>query len=274
MDHLMRSATKSNNRALRPLASLEPPDDQPITARLAGAGSLRRELEALLAMAPPNASPDDYRWLLTNENVASKRSATARLWAWKRLKLRYALDPSLVEHRAFLAGMRGSIDPKERGLLCFLMFARTDRLFREVTLTCVSPHLVREGTVIEPAAIETAIKERAEARDLAWSMSTTDSIRNNLISSLKDFGLLQGSHLRRTIRPRPGEQTTLFAARLCRSEGLTDRQTLDARWFRLLGLDRNQVADLLYAAHRAGILGFRMQADVVELDVPPLEDEG
>ena len=52
---------------------------------------------------------------------------------------------------------------------------------------------------------------------------------------------------------------------------VADRQLLDARWFWLLGLDRSHVVDLLAAARRDGALDFRMQADVVEIDLPPLE---
>jgi hypothetical protein len=74
-------------RATGRAAGLLPlPEDQPINARLAGAGSLRQELEALLAAAPEDASPAVFRELLMRENVAGKSSATARMWAWKRLK--------------------------------------------------------------------------------------------------------------------------------------------------------------------------------------------
>ena len=255
------------------LTALNPPDAQPITVRLAGAGSLRQELEALLAAAPPGASAEDYRELVLRRNVAGKGSAVARMWAWKRLKLRYALDRVIAEHRAFLAAMRASTDPRERGLLCFLMFARTDRLFREVTLECVSPYLAHQGTVIEPPTIEAAIRERAEARGLRWSASTLDRAHQHLLAALKDFGLIRGSRTRRTVRPRPAEHVTLFAARLGRCEGLTDRQVLESHWFRLLGLERDQAVDLFYSAHRAGLLSFRLQADVVELGLPPVEDE-
>ncbi len=271
MGHSMASVEKANAVARRLAGSLEPPDAQPITVRLAGAGSLRYELEALLAAAPPDASREDYHELLFRQNIAGKGSAAARMWAWKRLKLRYALDPAFIEHRAFLAAMRASADPHERGLLCFLMFARTDRLFREVTLECVSPHLAHEGTVINAAAIKAAIRGRAEARGLCWSASTLDRAHKHLLAALKDFGLLRGSRVKQTIRPRPGKQVTVFAARLGRCEGLTDRQMLESRWFQLLGLERDQVVDLFYGAHRAGLLSFRMQADVVELDLPPLE---
>jgi hypothetical protein len=247
------------------------PDAQPITARLAGAGSLRRELEALLEAAPHDSNPNDFRELLLHANAAGKASATARMWAWKRLKLRYLLDPQMSEFRAFLAGMRGTGSAQERGLLCLLMFARTDRLLREVALECVSPHLSREGTPIEPSAVASAVRMRAEASGLRWSASTLDRASSHLLAALKDFGVLRGSATKRTVRPRPGGAVTLFAARLARLEGLTDRQVIDARWFRLLGLTSDQVIDLLYAAARNGTLGFRLQADVVELALPALE---
>ena len=82
------------------------------------------------------------------------------------------------------------------------------------------------------------------------------------------LGVIAGSLTRRTARLRPGVQTTLFAARLARLEGLTDRQALDATWFRLLGLRQEQFIDLLYAAARSGVLRFRTQADIVELSLP------
>lgn len=250
---------------------LLPPDEQPMTARLAGAGSLRRELEALLDAAPPGASPEDYRELLLRQNVAGKGSATARMWAWKRLKLRYVLDHAVEEYRAFVAGMRASSDPRQRGLLCLLMFARTDRLFREVTLQLVSPRLPTDETAVHVDGVKAAVRERAETHGLRWSATTLDRAYKHLLASLKDFGVIRGSRTRRTARPRPGDQVALCGARLARLEGLTDRQTLEARWFRLLGLERDDVVELFYAAARNGVLGFQMQAEVVELRLPPLE---
>lgn len=267
----MTEGTALDEEVVGTVGALEPPDRQPVTARLAGAGSLRTELEALLAAAPPLASPEQYHDLLLKANVAGKGSATGRMWAWKRLKLRYALDPAIAEHRAFTAVMRSASDPRERGLLCFLMFARTDRLFREVTLECVSPHLAREGAIIEAGSILSAVRQHAEREGLAWSANTLDRAHKHLLAALKDFGLLRGSRTRRVVPPRPGEQVTRFAAQLGRLESLTDRQVLEARWFRLLGLGRDEAVDLLYAAARRGALGFRMQADVVELALPQAE---
>lgn len=247
------------------------PDAQPITARLAAAGSRRFEIEALLGTAPPDASVDELRELVLRANVAGKGSAASRAKVWWQLRARYMLDPSIAEYRAFASALRAGDGHAERGLVCFLMMARSDRLFREVALECVSPYLARGGTVIENEPVDRALRSRLAGAGLTWSEETIETVRQHFFSALKDFDLIRGSRTRRTVRPRPGAPTTLFAARLGRCEGLTDRQVLESRWFRLLGLDGSQVADLFYAAQRAGILGFQMQADVVELRLPPLE---
>src|SRR4051812_26782190 len=122
--------------------TLERPSDQHVTARLAGAGSLRDELAAVFDAAPPNATTADFRRLILEENAAGKRSGSARMWAWKRLKLRYALDSTeTVEFQAFRSAYGSASSAAERGLVVGLMLARTDRLFREMTLDHVSPLL-------------------------------------------------------------------------------------------------------------------------------------
>ena len=116
---------------------VEPPEHQLVAPRLVGAGSLRHELESVLSAVSADAQQEVYKDAILTNNAAGKTSASSRIWAWRRLRLRYVLDPTLEEFRAFRAGMDATSDPNERGLLCFLMFARTDRLFREVTLTSI-----------------------------------------------------------------------------------------------------------------------------------------
>lgn len=244
------------------------PDEQPFTPRLSGAGSLRRELEAVLAAAPPDADPATYRKLILEANAASKASASMRMWTWKRLKVRYLLDPTVAEFRAFAEGMWATRSPADRGLLCLLMLARTDRLFREVTLSTVSPYLSEPDTVIAPEAADEAIAAIRSQGRFHWSAETLAGVRSHLLSSLKDFGILRGAREKRTCRVHPAPAVTVFAAQLGRLEGLTDRGILTSRWFRLLGLGEREVVDLLHAASRDRALTFRMQAGVVELSLP------
>lgn len=254
----------------RPVA-LPTPNSQPITARLAAAGSRRTELEALLAAAPESATQEELRRLVIEANISSKSTASSRGKVWTQLRLQYVLDPRVAEYRAFREAMRVASSPVERGILCLLMFARTDRLFREVTLNSISPLVGRDGRPVETSIVDEYLTTVAKRENLSWTAETRGSICRHLLSSLKDFGLLTGRAKKLTVRPRPGPQATLFAARLGRLEGLSDRQILQSVWFRLLGLSEGQVVDVFFEAQRAGVLRFQMQAEVVELALPQLE---
>jgi hypothetical protein len=79
---------------------LPAPDEQVFAPRLSGVGSLRRELEAVLAAAPPGADHSTYRRLILELNAAGKATASMRMWTWKRLKIRYLLDLEVPEFHA------------------------------------------------------------------------------------------------------------------------------------------------------------------------------
>ena len=250
------------------LPTLEPIDQQAITARLAGAGSMRADIEHVMAAVGFGATPDDYRRAILDENAARKGTGTSRMWAWKRLKLRYALDrPETVEFAAFRRAMRDS-DPAGRALSAMLMFARQDRLFRESTLQVLVPRLGHAGEVISAPLVREDVEARRRAAGLEWSDESLASVANHLASSWKDFGLVEGSKERRIARLRPSHATTRFAVELGRAEGRTDRQILDAPWFRLLGMDATAAESALRAAARDGILQYRAQADVIEITLP------
>src|SRR5260221_7197539 len=248
------------------------PEEQPITAQLAAAGSRRTELETLLHAVSPNATPAQLRTLVMDENITGKPSAASRAKVWRQLKENYLLDPGVPEYRAFMAALQETKTPSDRGLLLFLMLARTDRLFREVTLDCISPLLGQSGTTINTAAVQATL-EQLVGTERRWTQETLVTARQHILSALKDLGVLQGGTRKKSVRPHPGEQVTLFAARLAQLEGLTPRQSLASQWFRLLGCDRERAWELLYPAARVGGLRCRRQADAFELELPPLPSE-
>lgn len=257
-----------------PASQLLPyPDAQLYLPRVSGAGSLRQELESVLDAAPAETTLEGYRELILQRNGARKRSASMRLWTWKRLKLRYVLDPRVPEFHAFRSLMASTEDPAERGLLAFLMMARTDRLFREVATSEISSHCGNPGTAVDAAAVRSAVERLGLHVDRPWSLSVVEGITAHILSACKDYGLLQGKSVKYTVRIRPGTPTLAFAARLARLEGLSDRRALESRWFRLLGLGLHDALEGMHRAARQGVLGFRFQADVAEIVLPEIAEE-
>ncbi len=248
------------------------PDLQPYLSRLSGAGSLRRELEAVLDVAPVQTELEQYRKLILEMNAAGKRSASMRLWTWKRLKVRYLLNPMVPEFRAFRWAIASTNDPGERGLLALLMMARTDRLFREVVSEHVSPFLRQPGSVVDELHVSSAVDRIAQVVKARWTRSVVDGLTSHILSASKDYGLLKGNAARRTVQIRPGLGTVALIVRFSRLEGLSDRRTLDSRWFRLLGMNLVDVLDLMHRAARQGALRFQFQADLAEIELPELQE--
>lgn len=229
---------------------------------------MRSELEHVLAAVSVGATPAEFRAAILEGNAAQKSTHTARDWAWKRLKLRYALDTTEApEFKAFERAMRDG-DPAGRGLSAYLMLARTDRLFREISLELAVPHLGEPGTVVEAGAVLEYVETARKAADLEWSTASVRAIAGHVMTSWKEFGIVEGSKVRRIARLRPSHATMRFVIELARAAGLTDRQGLEGTWPQLLGMDLRAVDTSLRSAARDGVLQFRTQADVVEIILP------
>ena len=219
----------------RAIHKLGLPDLQPLTAWLAAAGSRRQELESLLRAAPSSATGRDYTALILQQNVAGKGSAVSRAKLLPQLRERYLLDERVPEFAAFRMILSQESGSAERGLICYLMMARCDRLFRELSLILLRSER-RPGRVVAVPAFGESIERVLANHNLHWSQKTVLRVRQHTLSSLKDFGLLSGSRQKAYSPVRPGPSTACFAARLAQLEGLTGLQTLSSRWFALLGL--------------------------------------
>lgn len=229
---------------------------------------MRSELEHVLAAVEPGATPAQFRAAILEGNAARKSTHTARDWAWKRLKLRYALDSTdAAEFIAFERAMRDA-DPAGRGLSAYLMLARTDRLFRETSLKLVVPVLDQAGTVVESEAVLEHVDAARKAAGLEWSTASVRATAGHVMTSWKEFGVVEGSKVRRIARLRPSHATMRLMIELARAQGLTDRQALEGTWPQLLGMDFRAVDTALRSAARDGALQYRTQADVVEIILP------
>lgn len=232
---------------------------------------MRSEIELVLDAVGSDYSTSAFRAAIMDGNAARKGSSTARMWAWLRLKLRYALDSTETpEFKAFAAAMQDH-DPATRGLVAYLMLARADRLFREASMRLLVPKLASPGADIDGTTVLEYVEQERLAAGLEWSAKSTKSVAGHIATSWKDFGLVDGSKTRRIAQINPRPTTVIFAVRLGKAQGLTDRLAMDSVWTTLLGMDLESVDSSLRAAARDGALRYRRQAEVVELDLPEIE---
>ena len=241
----------------------------PYCSRLSARSALYSELHQLLGAGGDVLTVAGYRALVLEVNVLGRSSSAARNKLWQELKSRYRLD---VEDPLFAVfwteWIRCGSDP-ERGLTGYVLLALNDHFVADIGTAWLFALLRRAPAGIRVADI-LAFISRAEAEHpevRSWSRNTRLAVAQKYAASIRDFGLAKGTSQKSTIRPALYASPVRLLIQALRLAGVRPLELVRARIFRLLALDESDVIDALGELNRLGALRFRMQGDIVELDV-------
>src|SRR5215213_8304738 len=108
-----------------------------------------RELRQLLATTPRDATYDDYRRAVVNDNVLGKRTMATRKESLRRLRELYGLSPEVPLFRALRE--LWVANPDAQPILAFLCASARDPILRaSMEMVLQSP----QGTQVTPQMIE------------------------------------------------------------------------------------------------------------------------
>jgi hypothetical protein len=258
----------SKPQALGPVPALDP--RTPYTSRMSARSALYTELHMLLdAAGERDLSPPEYRSLVVAGNCLARSSSSARAKLWKELRCRYRLDSADPLFAAFLAEWRRCDSEAERALTAYVLFALNDRLVADLGAEFLFPRLrgapsdLRVGDVL--AFLVHAVALHPEIAN--WSEATRLAIAQKYTTSLRDFGLASGTVRKISRRPALYGSPVRLLVRSLRLAGVSTFDAVQARIFRLLALEKPEVIAALGELNRSEALHFRMQGDVVELDL-------
>ena len=241
----------------------------PYFSRLSARSALYAELHQLLDAGRDLLAVVGYRALVRKANVLGRSSSAARNKLWKELKSRYRLDAEDPLFAAFWTEWRHCGSDPERGLTAYVLLALNDHFVSDIgtewlfTLLRRAPADIRVADIL--AFISRAEAEHPEVR--SWSMNTRLAVAQKYAASVRDFGLAKGTSRKSTIRPALYASPVRLLVQALRLAGVRPLDLVRARIFRILALDESEVIDALSELNRLGALRFRMQGDVIELDV-------
>lgn len=260
-----RAPQSKTNGVHASVAGLAP--SAPYTSRLSARSALFTELHQLLDGESEALPSAEYRRRVV-ENRLAKPSKAAREKLWKELKARYRLDAEDPLFAAFWAEWTRCTSEPERSLTAYVFFALDDRLVTDLGLELLYPLLRRAPAELRLADvlafIERAYRAHPEAR--AWSDETRVAVAQKCATSIRDSGSRAGTR-KTSIRPALYGAPVRLVVRALRLAGVAPLDIVQSPAFKLLCLDTNEVIDALGEMNRVGALRFRMQGDVVELDV-------
>ena len=256
-----------SSRGKTPVPGLDPA--APYVSRLSARSALYTELHLLLDAEPTARSSADYRALVIGQNKLSRTSASAKTKLWKELKARYRLDAHDLLFAAFWTEWRRCSCEAERGLTAYVLLALNDRLVADLGTELLFPLLRRAPADLRVADIRAFIDRAKTSHPEVgdWSEQTRLAVARKYTTSIRDFGLAKGTAHKTTVRPALYGSPVRLLVRALGLAGIASLDIVNALAFRLLGLDPTEVVSTLGELNRIGALGFRMQGDVVELDV-------
>lgn len=241
----------------------------PYFSRLSARSALYGELHQLLDADAGRLPSGGYRAVVLEENVLGRSSSAARGKLWQELKGRYRLDGDDPLFAAFWSEWRRSASDSERGLTAYVLLALNDRFVADIGIEWLFPLLRRAPSEVRVTDILAFISraESAHPEVRSWSEKTRLAVAQKYAASIRDFGLAKGTSRKSTIRPALYASPVRLLVRALRLAGIGPLEIARSRVFRLLALDESEVIDALGELNRLGALRFRMQGDVVELDV-------
>ncbi len=250
-----------------PVRALEP--GAPWSARLSARSALYTDLHVLLDTTCEPLSAAAYRSLVVDDNCVARKSVATRAKIWEELKKRYILDTGYPLFAAFLQEWRRCRSEPERGLTAYVLLALHDRLIADLGTQWLCPLLRRAPAELRVADVLGFLERAAQNRPevAAWSDHTRTAVAQKYAASVRDFGLARGTVRKVTVRPALHAAPVRLLVRALRLAGVGPLDLVRAPIFRLLALEGHEVVDALGELNGRDALRFRMQGDVVELDV-------
>ena len=242
----------------------------PYSSRLSARSALFTDLQLLLDDLPEPLTSEEYRRLAVDENALTRPSTAARKKLWEELRKRYILDRRKALYEAFWIEWHRSKSDPERGLTAYILLALNDRLVADLGTQWLYTYLRRAPAELRVAEVRNFIRRAGETDHpevRQWTEDTQLHIAQHYMASIRDFGLASGKSKKMSLRPALYGAPIRLLIRVLRLVRINDLEILTAPVFRLLALEGTEVIDALGQLNQQGELRFRMQADVVELDI-------
>lgn len=248
-----------------------------VSTRNSSKGALIVEFQAMFRVLTPATSLGEFRERCLRGTILRQRARETRHRIWGALHWRFFAwsPPRWVVAELVDAARNESSLPRFIGLL-YVHYARRDRL----TFDFVTRKLwelwrsktveVRRNDVLDFLAAY----EDGHPQVRTWRESTRKKLAGNVLSALRDFGLLKGVQRKVIQQPTVPLEVVLHLCRLLNSEGLRGRALLEAPDWRLFLWGPHEAAEALAQLAQTGKLRFERSGKTVILEVPEPENEG
>lgn len=246
-------------------------DAGPVSARNSSKGALVSEAQAVFKAIGDGMPLGDLRQACLSGRLLRNPARETRRRIWDSIHYRYlAWDPpqwvitDLAKAASAESGSRVFVG------IAYLHYARRDCLtFDFVTDRLWATWLDKKQAVSRDDVLD-FITEYEQRDDTVkrWRDSTRLKLAGNVLSALRDFGVLAGVQRKVLQKPLVPTEVALHLCRLFDAQGLRGRAVLDAPDWRLFLFDTHDVTQVLGQLAQRREIRFEKSGRTTVLDIP------
>jgi hypothetical protein len=240
----------------------------PYTSKIIKAGALLDDTKTLLSHWDTAASVPDNLDRIRRENIFAKASRSRVEDILAVFRQRYLVEADVVKALVVLVKNRFPAATLDRVL--YFHAARADALLHDAVTEILLPMRAQGITDVDTVAVQKVLAKWVE-RGLttsAWLERTTVRVVQGLLSTLRDFGVLQGA-VNKKIAPAYMTVTAFaYIAFYLKQHQPSGAKLLEHPDWRLFFLSRELVERFLFEANQHHLLEYHAAGSVTRLTFP------
>lgn len=238
------------------------------TTKIIKASALLSDTKTLLAHWDKQLSVRENLDRFRSENLFGKASRSRIEDILAIFRQRYLAEEGVV--KALVCLVQHAFPSQALDRILFFHAARNDRLLHDI-VTEVLVHQKRQGLAdIDPSDIQRVLRKWvSEGRTTSeWSEPTTRRVTQGLLSTLRDFGVLEGATNKRIAAVYLPTEAFAYIVFYLKQHATSGSKLLDHDDWKLFFLPHEGVERFLLEAHQRGLLEYHAAGSVTRIDFP------
>jgi len=232
------------------------------------AGALIPDTKALLSAWDPMLSVNENIQRVRHQNLMGKTSRSRAEDILAIFRQRYLIEEGVARALATIVNRQSHGNTVDR--ILYFHAVQADALLHDVVIKLLAPQWSRGAMEIEGVEIESALKRWVEeGKTLApWGDSTIRRVTQGVLSTLRDFGVLQGAVKKRIAPAYLPVQAFAYIAFYLKQHQPSGARLLELPDWKLFFLPREGVERFFLEAHQYGLLEYHVAGSVTRLTFP------
>ncbi len=238
------------------------------SSKIIKAGALLPDTKLLLESWDLDAGVEENLARVQRENLFGKSSRSRVEDILRVFRQRYLNNLDLL--RALGTLVRGRIPSDSLDRILYFQAVQSDLLLHDLVSECLLEWSSRIDPEVRTWEVEDWIRQQVEdgKTESTWSRPVQNRVMQGLLSTLRDFGILEGSVKKRIVPVYlPIDAFAFVALQLHLSGRAGDRLLHDPEW-RLFFLSDQAVERFFLEAHQERLLHYQSAGRVVRIDFP------